>query len=234
MFPYENTRKYSKNDIEVIYDISCKMNYVMHNGKRLYFPARFDKSIKNYYNALRKEQDAQSPHRYEVDGFIVREGDIIADVGAAEGNWALDNIEKAGRVYLFETDGFWVEALSKTFEPWKEKVTIVNKFVSNKNTKNETTLDEYFKDKRLDFIKADIEGAEISLLLGAKNVLADNSNLKLLICTYHRQDDGKRIKEILESSGYYTEYSQKYMLYINDPELEEPYIRRGLIRARNM
>lgn len=58
------------------------------------------------------------------------------------------------------------------------------------------TIDEYVVKEginRVDFIKADIEGAERYMLMGAKKVLQQFSP-KLAICTYHLKDD----KEILE------------------------------------
>jgi len=232
-FPYDFSRKYHEADIDVFYSESINaLYYVLHNNKRLYFPKGWEREkIRAYYNSLCIEQDKDSPHRYETEVFTIQEGDIIADVGAAEGIWALDYAEKAGKIYLFECDKEWVRVLRKTFEPWKEKVVIVNKFVSNTNDGNNVTLDNFFNDKRVDFIKADIEGMEIKLLEGGKNILASASNLKLLLCTYHSKNDGTEIKRILDENGFETEYSKGYMLFLSDKELEKPYIRRGLVRA---
>jgi len=56
----------------------------------------------------------------------------------------LNAIEKVSKIILFETNVNWVEALNATFEPWKDKVTIVNKFVGNINNSTNTTHDSYF------------------------------------------------------------------------------------------
>jgi len=233
IFPYEFSRKYHASDIDVLYDNRTQTRYVMRGNKRLYFPEGWEiYNIRDYYNGLCLEQDDDSPHRYEVDGYIVQEGDVIADIGAAEGIWALDNADKAGKIYLFECNREWIKALKKTFEPWQEKVVITNKFVSNIDNKKNVTLDVFFKNKKLDFIKADIEGMEIKLLEGCKDLLANNSNLKLLLCAYHSKDDGTEINKILETYGYITEFSRRYMLFIYDKELEVPYIRRGLVRGK--
>lgn len=56
---------------------------------------------------------------------------------------------------------------------------------------SQITLDEFVLQKQLphvDFIKADIEGAERLMLIGAKNTLAKFSP-KLSLCTYHFSDD---------------------------------------------
>ena len=69
------------------------------------------------------------------------------------------------------------------------------------------TIDEFVKKnqlKKVDFIKADIEGAERYMLKGATNTLA-NLAPKLAICTYHFKDDPKILEEIiLEANPNYT------------------------------
>lgn len=59
------------------------------------------------------------------------------------------------------------------------------------------TIDDYVKRKKIkkvDYIKADIEGSERDMLLGAKETIQKYSP-KLSICTYHLPDD----KEVLEN-----------------------------------
>jgi FkbM family methyltransferase len=73
----------------------------------------------------------------------------------------------------------------------KIKITTLDKFADEQNL------------KRIDFIKADIEGAERDMLTGAKNVLKDFAP-KLAICTYHLPDD----PEVLE--GLIMESNPKY------------------------
>jgi FkbM family methyltransferase len=69
-----------------------------------------------------------------------------------------------------------------------------------------TTLDNFVREqnlKKIDFIKADIEGAERDMLRGAKNVLREFAP-KLAICTYHLPDDPKVLENlILETNPKY-------------------------------
>ncbi|MDR2531858.1 MAG: FkbM family methyltransferase [Oscillospiraceae bacterium] len=61
------------------------------------------------------------------------------------------------------------------------------------------TLDDFIHENnipKVDFIKADIEGAERYMLMGAKQVLKDFAP-KLAICTYHLPDDPKVLREII-------------------------------------
>jgi FkbM family methyltransferase len=60
-------------------------------------------------------------------------------------------------------------------------------------------LDDFVHDNnlsRVDFIKADIEGAERYMLMGAKNVLKEFAP-KISICTYHLPDDPKVLRELI-------------------------------------
>lgn len=60
---------------------------------------------------------------------------------------------------------------------------------------------------KLDFIKMDIEGAEIEAIKGAKEIL-ENNNVNLAIASYHIIDGEPthfKLRELLSSMGYYTE-----------------------------
>jgi len=204
----------------------------MHNGKKLYFNRRYDKNYVQYmYNELLIEQDQNSPHLYETDDFFVKTGDVVADVGAAEGIFALSVIGKVEKIYLFECESEWIEALQKTFEPYKDKVEIIEKYVSDKDEGNNVTLDTFFADKKLDFVKADIEGAEIQLLAGARKFLTSSAPNKIVLCTYHRQTDAENIESILRQNLYNTAYSKGYLLNYISRFFEPPYFRRGVIRG---
>jgi hypothetical protein len=66
-----------------------------------------------------------------------------------------------------------------------------------------TTLDNFAAEnnlKRVDFIKADIEGAERLMLAGAKNVLKEFAP-KLAICTYHLRDDPQVLESIIREAN---------------------------------
>lgn len=233
IFPYDYVKKYFAKHYEIFYNNLFKMYFVLYNNKKLYFPKGWNiDKVNNYYNELLIEQDIESPHRYETDSFTVNYEDTIADIGAAEGIWALTYIDIALRVYLFECENQWIEALYKTFEPWIDKVKIINKYISDTNYKNEITIDNYFNIIKVNFIKADIEGNELKLLKGGKKLLSENNNIKLVLCTYHKENNAIEIKKQLEEYGYTTDFSKRFIINIYDNDLNEPYIRKGIIRAK--
>lgn len=61
-----------------------------------------------------------------------------------------------------------------------------------------TTIDAFCAKNALtvDFIKADIEGAERRMLTGAKDILKTQGP-KISVCTYHLPDDPQVIRDLL-------------------------------------
>jgi FkbM family methyltransferase len=94
--------------------------------------------------------------------------------------------------------------------PGGNTINVVQGDASNHKNKRYTisisTLDNFVREqniKKIDFIKADIEGAERDMLRGAKNVLREFAP-KLAICTYHLPDDPKVLENlILETNPKY-------------------------------
>ena len=232
VFPYKFVKKYKAKNVTVYTDDDSGLKYVIHENKRLYFKRKWtDDEIRNCYNFLMTEQDPDSPHCYETPDFHVRNGEIVVDAGVAEGNFSLSIVEKVEKLYLFEMDDEWNEALNLTFAPWKDKVEIINKYVSDNDDNDSITLDTFLKNKRVTFIKADIEGAETNLLRGCKQLVSSNESLRMMLCTYHKKHDADDLNRMLTESGFSTDFTKGYMIFSLDPTLSEPYLRKGLIRA---
>jgi hypothetical protein len=233
ILPYTFHSDYSPDKIEVIYDPEKGMRYVLQDGKKLYFKKRWSvKRIQRSYCDLMREQDKESPHRYLTDIFTIGENDILADIGAAEGNFSLAVIENIKKVYLFEYDQEWIDALRATFSPWPGKVEIINKFVSDKNDQNNIRFDTFFEAaKDITFLKIDVDGAESVVLNSCESVFKGPESFKIALCTYHKQDDEKEFTKLLNDYGFSVSPSKGYMINYYDKKLKAPYLRRGLIRA---
>lgn len=232
VFPYEFADQYKAESVEVRYDSHFNLHYVLYDGKKLFFKKSWTKErIQTIYNNLLIEQHIKSPHRYLSKDFDVMENSIIADIGVADGNFALSVIERIGKVYLFEPDEEWGEALRATFQPWKEKVVIENKWVSDRDNEDFITLDTYFNRMNPDFIKIDVDGFERKLLDGSKRIISENMNLRIALCTYHNQDDQDEFRTYFQQNGFITSYSYGYMIFPWGKQ-KAPYLRRGLIQAR--
>jgi hypothetical protein len=233
IFPYPFSEKYDYRVVQVFLDSNLDLRYVIVDGNRLYFKRQWSEDlIRGCYSFLQMEQDIESPHRYLTDDFSIAENNVVADIGAAEGNFTLSIVRQAGKIYLFESDKEWMEPLKATFAPWSHKVEIINKFVSDKNDEENITLDYFFANKEaIDFLKVDVEGTETEVLKGCDKVLSGHNNLKLAICTYHRHADGTFFQYLLKRYGFQVSNSKGYMIFTRDKEIKPPYLRRGLIRA---
>ena len=233
-FPYEYRKKYEKMHVEVYLDEALNMPYVLHNNTKMFFRKSMSKGqVASNYISLLAEQDEKSPHKYLSDTFYPNANDVIIDVGAAEGIFALNAIEQAKKIFLIESNDEWVEALHETFKPWKDKVEIIGKYASDKTTESTIALDDIYNTaKTVNFIKMDVEGYEKKVIEGSNNILLNEKDLKLNVCTYHKQDDGIEFKKILSELNFNIEFSKGYMLSIYPSENKEPYLRKGLLRAQ--
>ena len=203
LLPYAFTLKYKQLKITLYRDESNQLMYIMHNDKKLYFPRNFtNRDIETLYKQLLAEEDDNSPHRY-IKSWDELSGKILLDIGAAEGLISLNAIDYTEHIFLFESDENWIEALRATFEPYKNKVTIIKRYISNINDENHLTIDHFLEGKMINnlFIKMDIEGAELLALQGAENVLSNAKDVKLAICTYHRKDDFRNITDLFSTKG---------------------------------
>ena len=233
IFPYSFNNDYSPDNTEVFTDQESRMLYVFLEGRRLYFRKGWSKNrIKRAFTDLCREQDINSPHRYLNDSFEVDKNDIIADIGAAEGNFSLSVIEKVKKIYLFESDSRWIEALHETFAPWSDKVEIINKRVADFDDATHIRFDTFYnKRKDITFLKIDVEGAEQNVLNSCKTVLSGKVPVKIALCTYHKSNDEKDFTELLQKYGFSVSKSKGYMIHYYDKNIKVPWLRRGLIRA---
>ncbi|MDR2593216.1 MAG: FkbM family methyltransferase [Fibromonadaceae bacterium] len=233
--------------------------FAEYNKMRLYFPdSVWYHSGKNNYDYILHEMsvtgmemDLLSPHRYvtkenkmwgtmdrnenkipEEPRFCIEKGDIVLDIGASIGNFARSIVETAGHIYLFESDSSFNKALELTFKDFKDKVTIVNKFISDVDTENSVRLDTFFKNKQVNFIKADLEGSEQKMLNGGKNLFTERTNIKCAITTYHKPEDAQNFKNFFENLDYETKFTNGFLFVpANNNWLHSSFLRKAVIRV---
>lgn len=239
IFPYSQRKKLK--EVVCGLDKETNMPYVIHKEKKLFFPSNMSIpfAVNMYKNFIEKEcilgdgYREKTPHQYESGTFCVSDGDILLDIGCAEALFSLEHIEKIKKVYLIESDPYWVNALRNTFKPYIDKVIFVNKLISDSETENTTTLSSILKNEINEsiFIKMDIEGYELMVLKSSIDILREINNIKIACCTYHRQHDFDEISTLLNNNGFQTESSDGYMVYPQG-EIKPPYFRNGVLRAK--
>ena len=169
--------------------------------------------------------DRKDWHYYQKGHTAVSPDDIILDVGAAEGLFALSVINKCKQVILIEPNDYFVRALRLTFQSFMDKVTIHHVAVGNREgeiafdqdslsgkvdgsiasgpLKKITTIDKLLADVRITYLKADLEGYEMEMLKGAKTTIQKNRP-KIAITSYHTENVATEL--IREVKSYVPEY----------------------------
>jgi len=175
---------------------------------------------------------------YQYGQAVIRPGDIVFDMGCNLGTFTRQALDLgAGRVIAFEPLPIHQQCIRKTFakeiadgrvtlveQPlWSEKKTVhfagtsLVGHIADEGIPMETvTLDEVVETlnlPRVDFLKADIEGAERHALMGAANTIK-HWRPKIAFCVYHYPDDPAVIGKILRGYQDYTmvfETSDRYV-----------------------
>jgi len=235
IFNYEYVKEYMNVNIEISFDDSCGLFFTNYMNKKMYFSRKFNTEDKarEYYKSLLLEQDNRSPHKYCDEMFKPENGDTVVDVGAAEGNFALEYIDDVSEIYLIEPDSDWVEALQHTFENYKNKVHIIQSFIGAFNEVDICQKLDTLIDKEIDFLKMDIEGAEWDALRGAREIIQKSSNIKMSICVYHSDYDQTLIENFMDEAGICHNSTLGYMWF--PYSYRQTYIstelHRGVIRG---
>ena len=239
-FPYKPSDEPKK--VECGFDKQAKLPFVIHKGRKLFFKHSYsvDEAIKFYRNYMQVEKilgegdEGEAPHQYQSPRVRVDDGDVVFDIGAAEGLFALDQIDKASRVVIVESDPQWMEPLKHTFAPFGDKVTIVQKLISATDTETTVSLEKLLSEIEYDaaFVKMDVEGYELLSLVSAKTALSQK-NTKLAVAAYHKQHDAEELKAFFDRLNYKSEFSNGYMLFHLYDTPAPPYFRKGVIRAKH-
>ena len=162
--------------------------------------------------------------------------DIFIDGGAAEGFLALQVIDMVKHVYLVECDKEWVEALKLTFEPYKDKVTIIEKWLDEADSENTVSIDTLvLNNKNMDkiIVKMDIEGKETDVIKGMEKLIDSDIDMTCIICTYHKSGDEDIIHDFFEQRGFDITFANGYMFFPYG-EIIEPELRKAVLTARKI
>ena len=155
---------------------------------------------------------------------------MVIDAGAAEGFFALQIVDKVGKVYLVEGEEQWVKALRCTFEPFGDKVVIIPKWLGSQNNGEMVSIDQINKENKVTLVKLDIEGAEEDAIAGGEETFVSAKNMKVIACTYHKSEDAGKFEKYFKEKGYKTAFSKGY-LFVDGLEFLKPELRKGVLTA---
>ncbi len=165
----------------------------------------------------------------------LNDNEVFADCGAYNGDTLREFFKVKGyqfnKMILFELSRNNFQALERYMEQLDEdvkgKIEVYNKGVSDRiaeiwyeeldegsseenvgNVKGFlTTIDETCRDKKVSYIKMDIEGSELAALRGARQCILENKP-KLAVCLYHKPQDMWEIPLMIK------EMLPEYKIYI--------------------
>lgn len=183
---------------------------------------------------------------FSLKGYIrhydIKKGDIIVDAGAYPGEfciYASKKVCETGKVICFEPNqnnfnvmlrltrnrkniilinkGLWKEDINLKMRKLGGQATVSNFGDDDIKVAALDTELNRLRINSVDFIKMDIEGAEIEALYGMENTLKTN-NTNLAIASYHivnGEQTHKQVEIILKYFGYYarTEYPKHLTTY---------------------
>ncbi len=234
MYCYDFYDEYLNKKTNIYYDEAKGLYYGIYNNKPMYLARQFntEQKARAYYNAVIMEQDTRSPHCYCNNEMLSSVTGVGVDIGAAEGIFSLSIVNQVKHIYIIETESSWIEALRYTFEPYKDRVTIIKSYISDKDTEETARLDTILQNQKIDFIKMDIEGAEFAALAGAEEIIKKN-DIMLAVCVYHNENDNKKIKRWLDKRQLECRNSDGLVICQGDWELNNKDIdfRKALLFA---
>ena len=215
-------------------------NFYMGNLPKLYtvYEMLADEESKNVYRAYItgrltgriSDYKFASESQYFLEGFLPVEGDIAIDGGAYDGATSRDFSMQGAKVYAFEMSAanykrclaraekynFVIENIGLSNregeEHYTEGGTAASKGSGN-NIGKFIDLDTYVLRKnlpRVDYIKLDIEGAELDMLHGAAKTIS-RWKPKMAISAYHKPEDLFTLASYVKSLR--TDYEFKFRHY---------------------
>jgi len=156
-------------------------------------------------------------HHFISENTPVDSSDTVVDCGAAEGLFSFFAAQHAKKVFAVEPVPMWHAALDRTFHGFANvevmKIGVGHTNARLRMTNDEIysrvcakgtleipicTLDSVFADKSIPitFLKADIEGFEFPMLLGAEELIRKNRP-KISITMYHGSNHFAEVQDFL-------------------------------------
>lgn len=205
--------------------------YIYYNikGFKKLFTYPKDLPYHNFAQVISEGLQRHHWHYYEIPQTRVHKGDIVVDCGSAEGFFAFKYIDICKHIYVIEPLPAFCQALHDLFDG-ANNVTIIEAALSNKagtlymspssvssTCKFESmdsvkdiriqacTLDSIFAEKgiHIDYLKADLEGFEENMVLGALETIK-MSKPRIAITTYHSGQNYQKLIDLIK--GIVPEY----------------------------
>ncbi|MBI4225976.1 FkbM family methyltransferase [Candidatus Roizmanbacteria bacterium] len=184
-------------------------------------------------NFIKKIAEQQTKEYFDKKIIKLSGEEIFVDAGAYDGDTVKKFLKiskgKFAKIYAFEPDAWLFKKLRQSVEDFADKrIEVLRLGLGKKEERlrftNDATLgsrigekgeivikvmplDKILDERRVTFIKYDIEGSEYNALLGAKNIIR-RYRPKLAICVYHMTADFWRIPLLIRK------FNSEYRFYL--------------------
>ncbi len=180
--------------------------------------------VEGIYQVATETFDTNDWHYYQKEHTRIGHGEVLVDVGAAEGLFTLSVIDQCEKAILIEPNDFFFKSLSLTFRNYADRIQLCNVAVGDHEgeirfnlsslsgkvdeasgvKKDLKTIDSLLHNERkITFLKADLEGFEESMLRGAEQTIKKHKP-KMAITSYHLENNPDEIIRIVK--GFVPEY----------------------------
>lgn len=163
---------------------------------------------------------SQNVHAYEFAGAKINPGDHVIDAGASEGFFVHYALQRGASVLALEPVPALADALGKTFAveiaggqvrllsvalgaaSGRANLELVQERIYESRLGSTgievqmVSLDDIVGQEGVDFIKMDIEGAEMDAVRGGTKAIATHKP-RLAIAVYHERENARQICELL-------------------------------------
>lgn len=144
------------------------------------------------------------------------DNEVFVNCGSNIGDtifWYLAKGYKFDEIHAYEGDGEIFKKLRKNIglldEETQKKIILHQEYIGMKEDK----ADIQFKGKRITLINADIEGAELNVLRGLRNIIKEQKPV-IAFCVYHKPDDIISMPRFIQGLNCdYQIYFRKYVHY---------------------
>ncbi len=232
--------------LKTIYEpLKIKEKLMKINGYKLLLDFRTEGISKGLY-----VMNSREILETEVVSENIKDGDVCLDAGSNIGYYAfLEASKKNTKVYSFEPDKRNLDILKKGIEiNGFNNIELFNKALSNKvgkeklflsdksninsmignfsflngkyHTVNTETIDNFCKNRKIDFIRMDIEGFEYEVFCGMEELIKSNKPLKIMVEVHNEhysknRDFSEKIKLLGENK-----FKIKYLVTQEKPHEE--------------
>jgi FkbM family methyltransferase len=182
-------------------------------------------------------------HHFLSPRFNITAEDVVADCGAAEGlfTWYVANL--GATVHAFEPDSGFAASMRKSFDHMPNvrvhQCALGHRTGQARLSQNEIfsrlstnggghlvevrTLDEILDNQSVTFIKADVEGHEFRVLLGAESIIRRNKP-RIAVTVYHPQNNVAEITDFLRECDPSYQFATKGIFDNGHPVLLQAWV----------